>query len=99
MSHSKTPENDTQSTRQDALRFLREATFNSLARVNSPQVDTPKTPTTPKMIVSDLNDLDIKVLPFRASFFVHAYRPIRLSPIYLASALRRKNLSRQDMQS
>jgi hypothetical protein len=60
MSH-KTPESDTQSTRQDALRFLREATFNSLARVNSPRVDTPKTPTTPKMIVSDLNDLDVKV--------------------------------------
>lgn len=62
MSHNKTPENDAQSTRQDALRFLREATFNSLARVNSPaRVDTPNTPTTPKMIVSDLNDLDIKV--------------------------------------
>jgi hypothetical protein len=61
MSHSKTPESDTQSTRQDALRFLREATFNTLARVNSPRVDTPNTPTTPKMIVSDLNDLDIKV--------------------------------------
>ncbi len=64
MSHTKTPESDTQSTRQDALRFLREATFNSLARVNSPRVDTPNTPntpTTPKMIVSDLNDLDIKV--------------------------------------
>lgn len=62
MSHNKTPESDTQSTRQDALRFLREATFNSLARVNSPRVDTPNsTPTTPKMIVSDLNDLDIKV--------------------------------------
>ena len=61
MSHNKTPESDTQSTRQDALRFLREATFNSLARVNSPRVDTPNIPTTPKMIVSDLNDLDIKV--------------------------------------
>ncbi|KAN0126871.1 hypothetical protein V8E52_000511 [Russula decolorans] len=62
MSHNKTPESDTQSTRQDALRFLREATFNSLARVNSPRVDTSNTPTTPKMIVSDLNDLDIKVI-------------------------------------
>ena len=61
MSRNKTPERDTQSTRQDALRFLREATFNSLARVNSPRVDTPNTPTTPKMTVSDLNDLDIKV--------------------------------------
>ena len=58
MSHNKTPESDTQSTRQDALRFLREATFNSLARVNSPRVDTPNTP---KMMVSDLNDLDTKV--------------------------------------
>ncbi len=61
MSNTKTPESDTQSTRQDALRFLREATFNSLARVNPPRVDTPNTPTTPKMIVSDLNDTDIKV--------------------------------------
>jgi hypothetical protein len=70
MSHPKTPENDTQSTRQDALRFLREATFNTLARVNSPRLDTPTTPTTPKMIVSDLNDLDIKVcfLVLRFSF-------------------------------
>lgn len=63
MTHSKTPESDTQSTRQDALRFLREATFNSLARVNSPRVDTPDTPTTPKM-VSDLNVLDVKVYFF-----------------------------------
>lgn len=72
MSHSKTPENDTQSTRQDALRFLREATFNNLARVNSPRVDTTSTPTTPKMIVSDLNDLDIKVffLTPCSSFFL-----------------------------
>jgi hypothetical protein len=61
MSRNKTPENDSQSTRQDALRFLREATFNSLARVNSPRVDTPNAPTTPKMTVSDLNDSDIKV--------------------------------------
>jgi hypothetical protein len=61
MSHNKMPESDTQSTRQDALRFLREATFNTLARVNSPRVETPNTPTTPKMIVTDLNDLDIKV--------------------------------------
>lgn len=59
------PEGDTQSTRQDALRFLREATFNSLARVNSPRADTLDTPTTPKMIVSDVNNLDIK-----ARFFV-----------------------------
>jgi hypothetical protein len=61
MSHNKTPESDTQSTRQDALRFLREATYNSLARVNSPRLDTPNTPTTPKRIVSDLNDSDTKV--------------------------------------
>ncbi|KAI9507026.1 hypothetical protein F5148DRAFT_165934 [Russula earlei] len=59
---SQTPEGETPSTRQDALRLLREATFNSLARVNSPRVDTPDTPATPKMIVSDLNDLDIKVV-------------------------------------
>jgi hypothetical protein len=68
MTHSKTPESDTQSTRQDALRFLREATFNSLARVNSPRVDTPDIPTTPKMIVSDLNDLDIKVYFLMSQF-------------------------------
>jgi hypothetical protein len=98
MSHNKTPESDTQSTRQDALRFLREATFNSLARVNSPRVDTPNTPTTPKMIVSDLNDLDIKVY-FLAPFFVYAYRPIRLSLIHFACALTRKSLSEQGIQS
>jgi hypothetical protein len=57
-------ESDTQSTRQDALRFLREATFNNLARVNSPRVDAPDTPMTPKMITSDLADLDIKVCFF-----------------------------------
>jgi hypothetical protein len=61
MSLPKTPDSDVQSTRQDALRFLREATFNSLARVNSPRVDSSDSPTTPKMTVSDLNDLDIKV--------------------------------------
>jgi hypothetical protein len=60
MSRNKTPENDCQSTRQDALRFLREATFNNLARVNSPRVDTPNTPTTPKMTVSEISDSDIK---------------------------------------
>lgn len=60
MSHNKTPESDTQSTRQDALRFLREATYNSLARVNTPRLDTPNTPTTPKRVVTP-NDLDIKV--------------------------------------
>ena len=72
MSRNKTPERDTQSTRQDALRFLREATFNSLARVNSPRVDAPNTPTrtTPKMNVSDLNDLDIKVCFFGSIFRV-----------------------------
>ncbi|KAN0131357.1 hypothetical protein V8E53_010734 [Lactarius tabidus] len=58
----KTPECDVQSTRQDALRFLREATYNNFARVSSPQATAPDTPTTPKMIVSDLNDLDIKVV-------------------------------------
>lgn len=68
MTPSKTPESDTQSTRQDALRFLREATFNSLARANSPRVDAPDTPTTPKMIISDLNDLDIKVYFFISQF-------------------------------
>jgi hypothetical protein len=61
MPRSKTPESDIQSTRQDALRFFREATFNNLVRANSPRVDASDTPTTPKMIVSDLNDLDIKV--------------------------------------
>jgi hypothetical protein len=77
MSHNKMPESDTQSTRQDALRFLREATFNTLARVNSPRADTPNsTPTTPKMIVTDLNDLDIKVC-FRVLHF--SYTLIDLS--------------------
>jgi hypothetical protein len=99
MTHSKTPESDTQSTRQDALRFLREATFNSLARVNSPRVDAPGTPTTPKMIVSDLNDLDIKVRFFHISFFVGAHGLIRSSPILFASTLKQKNLSKHDMQS
>ncbi|KAH9179750.1 hypothetical protein EDB89DRAFT_511641 [Lactarius sanguifluus] len=59
---AKTPESDVQSTRQDALRFLREATYNNFARVGSPPASVLDTPTTPKMIVSDLNDLDIKVV-------------------------------------
>ncbi|KAH9062748.1 hypothetical protein EDB87DRAFT_259550 [Lactarius vividus] len=59
---AKTPESDVQSTRQDALRFLREATYNNFARVGSPPVSTLDIPTTPKMIVSDLNDLDIRVV-------------------------------------
>ncbi|KAI9448081.1 hypothetical protein H4582DRAFT_1842370 [Lactarius indigo] len=59
---AKTPESDVQSTRQDALRFLREATYNNFARVGSPPASALDTPTTPKMIVSDLNDLDIKVV-------------------------------------
>ncbi|KAF8272474.1 hypothetical protein EI94DRAFT_1566136, partial [Lactarius quietus] len=68
----KTPESDIQSTRQDALRFLREATYNNFARVSSPQAAIPDTPTTPKMIVSDLNDLDIKVnsLDFYSSLII-----------------------------
>lgn len=59
---AKTPESDVQSTRQDALRFLREATYNNFSRVGSPPASALDTPTTPKMIVSDLNDLDIKVV-------------------------------------
>lgn len=82
MTPSKTPESDTQSTRQDALRFLREATFNNLARANSPRVDAPDTPMTPKMIFSDLNDLDIKVYFFisQFSFMLITYKVVPDNP-------------------
>ncbi|KAI0004967.1 hypothetical protein BJV74DRAFT_316307 [Russula compacta] len=85
LSHSKTPESDTQSTRQDALRFLREATFNSHVRVNSPRVDTPDTPTAPKMIVSDLNNLDIKVVTGPLCQQVEAEESIRARHAVLAA--------------
>ena len=99
MTQSKTPEGDTQSTRQDALRFLREATFNSLARVSSPRVDSPDTPSTPKMIVSDLNDLDIKVGSIVSQFSFTPHGLVRLLLVLSASNLKRKNRSGQGMPS
>jgi hypothetical protein len=98
MTQSKTPEGDTQSTRQDALRFLREATFNSLARVSSPRVDSPDTPS-PKMIVSDLNDLDIKVGSIVSQFSFTPHGLVRLLLVLFASNLKRKNRSGQGMPS
>ncbi|KAI0268312.1 hypothetical protein BC834DRAFT_686467 [Gloeopeniophorella convolvens] len=56
------PENEVHLARQDALRFLREATYNIPVRAASPRIDTPDIPVTPKMVISDMNDLDIKVV-------------------------------------
>ncbi|KAI0062133.1 hypothetical protein BV25DRAFT_1991775 [Artomyces pyxidatus] len=62
LSRARTPENAVQFARQDALRVLREATFNNPSRIPSPQMLAGLPPDTPMILVQDQNELDMKVI-------------------------------------
>ncbi|THH21494.1 hypothetical protein EW146_g115 [Bondarzewia mesenterica] len=62
-SRDMTPESAAQLARQDALRVLREATFNNPSRLPSPQMLVSRIQYSPNsIIVQDSNELDIKVV-------------------------------------